>query len=490
MGQIYSFLGYASTSGNNHNQQELLRYNFTCKICHEILHDPVQCQNNEDYFCRKCIAKHLENSQTCPLCFNRLTIETIRPPSRIIANVVSNLNTPRRCNYASRGCDANITVKELLMHEQTCAYAPVPCPNEGCEETVSRRDKEVHKTEECKFRKIICESCAEEIVYIDYFKKHQCNLTLRREMDRINETLKQLVATVTEHTLMLAARDTSKALLNQKIYILGGELFNGKINKSVEVFDWSTKKWTLIENCLFFNRYQSFSFIYENKIMVCGGTAERIEYLNPSKSVCTSTISSISLPKNANHNGVLYENKIITFNKGVVETSLESPSTSKTLKNEKQCRDYAGVHRFGYDIYIVGGQPSMMEKYDVAKNEIETLPSVPYRVSNMATVMYKDNIVLLGGSRNARWSECEPLNDVVMFNVTNWKYTRLPGMLEKRSGCAAVIMGDLIVVMGGETGSEKSLKTVEFLVIGNSAWRKLPAMNMERYAATACVYMN
>ena len=74
-----------------------------------------------------------------------------------------------------------------------------------------------------------------------------------------------------------------------------------------------------------------------------------------------------------------------------------------------------------------------------------------------------------------------------MFNVTTHEYKKLPSMLEKRGWCTAVIMGDVIVVMGGY--NKTSLNTVEYYVIGDSEWKELPAMNLPRYGATACVYV-
>ncbi len=50
-------------------------------------------------------------------------------------------------------------------------------------------------------------------------------------------------------------------------------------------------------------------------------------------------------------------------------------------------------------------------------------------------------------------------------------------MLEKRAGCAAVIMGDTIVVMGGGRRNRKNsmngqLRSVEYHVIGQDRWRR------------------
>ena len=495
---------------NNSELSSSFMDNFSCKICLEVLHDPVQCQNNEHYFCRKCVTKHLGNSETCPLCMEQLTLETLRPAPRVILDIVAQLKKPR-CSHVSRGCEENVQVEELLLHEQTCGYAPVVCSNEGCKETVNRRDKESHETEECKLRKITCESCDEELVYVDY-EKHQC--TLRKEMnevksrlDEMNDAFKYMATTQTEMLEKLAAHDQSikdlqdplrrassttfqreATVVNGQIFIFGGYLHEA--NKSLEIFNWSTKTWTLIKNCLFFQRYCSFCFVYGKKIMVCGGYyAERTEYLNPSESGYTATVASVSLSSNAKYNGLLHKDRILTFNKGVVETSPESPGESKTLLEEKENRKIsAGVHCFGNNIYIVGGKESSMEKYDVVKNEMKTLPSLPYTVSDMATVAYKDNIIVLGGHDGKK-----SLNEALMFNITTHEYKRLPSMLEKRDGCAAVIIGDVIVVMGGRSMNAKGhtpyLKSVEYYVIGDNAWQKLSAMNLARYNATACVYV-
>ena len=393
----------------------------------------------------------------------------------------------------------------MLLHEQTCGYAPVVCSNEGCKGTVNKRDQESHETKECKFRKITCESCNEELVYVDY-ERHQC--TLRKEMDEVKlrldevtESLKEVVLAQGEvmeklkichqsiKDLQDPLRCTSSTtfqreatvFVNGQIFIFGG--CGSETSNSFEIFNWPTKTWTLIKNCLFFQRRWSFSFIYGKKIMICGGyDTERTEYLNPSENGCTATVASVSLLNNARYNGLLYKDRILTFYKGVVETSLETAGETRILFQEKQDRsNSAGVHLFGDNVYIVGGQESKMEKYDVAKNELKTLPSLPYKVSCMATVAYKDNIIIIGGYDG---KEC--LNDVVMFNMTTHEYKKLPSMLKKRRFGTAVIMGDVIVIMGGYNNG--SLNSVEYYVIGDSEWKELPAMNLARRGATACVY--
>ena len=506
----------------NNNLASSFMDSFSCKICLEVFHDPVQCQNNEHYFCRSCITKHLGNSETCPLCMDQLTIETLRPPSRIILDLVSKLKRPR-CSHVSRGCTENVQVEALLLHEETCGYAPVVCSNEGCKETVNRRDKESHETEECKFRKITCESCDEELVYVDY-DKHQC--ILRKEMnemksrlDEVTESLKQMAATQGEMLEKLKAHDhsikdfqnplrhfSSATIQRDDSTIIKGQIFIVS-GKSLEVFNWSSKTWTFVKNCMFFLHEKSFSFIYGKRVMVCNGSTHRIEFFDPSQNGFTSNVFPGSLPSNETHgvNGVLFENRIITFGWHVQQMSLLHPWESTMLiegnimpqywvRDQRSSRGDCALQRFGNHIFVIGC--SKMERYDVTSNELTTLTTLPYQVCDMATVAYKDNIIILGGQSD-RSSSWNALNDVVMYNINSLECKRLPSMLEKRSKCAAVIMDDVIVVMGGEINNTTNfrypqttaLKTVEYYVMGDSTWRELPAMNHSEGKPTACVYV-
>ena len=441
---------------------------FCCIICNEILKDPVQCQANEHYFCRECITKHLQNSQTCPTCKDELTLETLRPAPRIIVNIVSKIKKPR-CSFVSRGCKENVKVEEILLHQQTCNFAPVVCSNEGCEETVNRCDKDSHESEACMFRMTTCESCAEKMIYRD-FEKHQC--TLRKEINEmklclieVNETLKQL--TTTQNDMQAKLKEYDKAIKNLQdplncassaniqreittsavrgqIFVFGGHDKEGSetTTQSLEVFNWTTKTWNLVKDCLHNRQYQSFSFLYGKKIMICGG--DQIEHINPTENGYTSTV----FPCSCSLNGVLYGNRVISFHRRINETTLESPYTNKTLIDTYRSEKYCSVQRVGDRIYVAGNSYSSVEFYNVAQNTINTLPSLPYRVLCMATVFYKDSLIIIGGNDGKR-----ALDKVYMFNIHSLEYKPLPSMREARSGCAAVIMGDVIVVMGGQSGN-------------------------------------
>ncbi len=262
--------------------------------------------------------------------------------------------------------------------------------------------------------------------------------------------------------------------------------------KSVEVFDWSTKTWTLMENVLFFSSSKSFSFLDGNRLMVCGGrNSKRIEFFDPSENGFTSTVFPGSLPSTG-LNGVLFENRIITFGKDIQETSLKHPweSTVLTEGDDMSTRGACALECIGNDIFVIGFSGNKVERYDTTNKQLTTLAYLPYKVFNMATVAYEDSIIILGGEDPNTQSRAR--NDVLTFNIRTLECKRSPSMLEKRSGCAAVIMGDRIVVMGGQSkdaeGHTTCLKSVEYFVIGKNTWRELPAMNLSRLWPTACAY--
>ena len=78
----------------------------------------------------------------------------------------------------------------------------------------------------------------------------------------------------------------------------------------------------------------------------------------------------------------------------------------------------------------------------------------------MATVAWKDNVVVIGGKDN----EGNIRNTVILYNVTTGSYRMLPKMTKKRANCTAVTIGDNIIVMGGFVETITRLNSVECLI--------------------------
>ena len=100
--------------------------------------------------------------------------------------------------------------------------------------------------------------------------------------------------------------------------------------------------------------------------------------------------------------------------------------------------------------------------YDVNKNELKAMPSLPRAVSRMSTVRWRDKVVVIGGTDN----DNKALSDVLMYDSKTGESNVLPSMLHKRSECSAIITGNVIVVMGGWNEKDKYLSSVECFTLG------------------------
>ena len=121
--------------------------------------------------------------------------------------------------------------------------------------------------------------------------------------------------------------------------------------------------------------------------------------------------------------------------------------------------------------------------YDATTNRCKQMSPLPFDVSLMATVSWKDNVIVIGGiDENSR-----ALNTVTMYNVNTEKSTMLPEMKKKRKGCAAVVTGNKIVLMGGRDEKGVNLNSVECYSFDTKVWEDLPPMLESRVFATAVV---
>jgi hypothetical protein len=74
-----------------------------------------------------------------------------------------------------------------------------------------------------------------------------------------------------------------------------------------------------------------------------------------------------------------------------------------------------------------------------------------------------------------------------MYDTESGQSQKLPPLIHKRSGSSAVIMHDVIVVLGGWNEEEGLLNSVESFTMGDDHWRELPGMKEKRHHATAVV---
>ena len=503
-----------------------------------MLRDPVQCRSNEHHFCRNCITEHLKHSQNCPTCKDPLTVETLVRPQRFLANTLSNLKIS--CENSERGCRAIVKLGSLITHVASCEFNPVPCSNDQCDEIISRRDKEIHESKVCDFRPVKCDYCSETVVYKNLMQ-HACPqrreiremkeeiTALKRQLDtlctsqdekrssqdemrssqdemrKMMQTMMSKIEGIVALSLRSETRSVSSCIHNLRAEII---VAGGCDDKSAEVFNMATKTWRLLSE-MNERRTEASSVLYQGHVIVTGGEVDlrpldSVEELNLARHDRHWIKSQFKLPLELrDHVCVVYQNRLLVIGgitefdffdlhvcDSIYEIQPNPPYTSKLLTRMPRSVTFHGSELVNNKIYIFGGSSSRFGHiidnvlvFDPATNNCTELQPLPFAVSEMATITWKDNVVVLGGKNK----EHDALDTVILYNVTTGSHRMLPSMNMKRYGCTAVIIGDHIVVMGGSDDDCKTLNSVECYRFDTNTWTEFPAMIKARAFATAVV---
>ena len=490
---------------------------FICCICLCVLKDPMQCENNEHYFCSGCIKEHLEKtSHSCPVCQDKLSVETLRKAPRIVGDCVSRYKIT--CDYATRGCDKVLELGTLQTHVQDCDFMPVSCSNEGCDKIVCKRDVNQHESELCQFKTTTCDDCGEKMPHHKY-GAHGC--VLRRDFDEMKKDLadtKKDLADVkaTQHEMMSEMREGMQRItiafeklekstrnvadvvnaINADIVLIGGsDAPERKAFSSVECFNFLNQTWTPLAE-LKTARLWHAAVVFGNQILVCGGSTsgggsdcmDSIEVLDLNYNSPTWHEFAVNLPvKVCGHKCVVYGNRLLIIG-GVTEEGnaldtiyellLVPPYSSKLLCHMKKTRVGHGAELFDDKVLIAGGKAGEAdaEMFDITRNECVKLPPLLYPRSFMETVGRNDSMLFIGGLDD----KGESSSDIIEYDVKTGQSKVLTKTKTVGCGCSAVRSGNTLVVMGCVT-------FVECFNFVTNSWKKLPSMSSLRSFGCAVV---
>ena len=316
---------------------------------------------------------------------------------------------------------------------------------------------------------------------------------VNKDLDEVKCMMSQILQKVNVLELMnIPSSPTNETLTGPKA--------SSKIGKSNEIYSWEEKDWFEVSP-MNDEHIGASSFIYNDQVFVVGGDgSKKIEIMDLNELPLKWMKFCGELPyKCDDHQIVVYKHRVIHIggyipgksrrSNLISELELTSPCTMKELCQMPEPRDCHGAEIFEDKALILGGQKSHYCKhamdsvllFDARKNECKELPPLPRPLTEIATVRWRDQVIVLGG----RDKDGVILNDAFMYNFRTGKTTALPSMLEKRYECCAVITGNTIVVMGGISEQEKYLNSVECFTMGGFTWEYLPAMSKARYRAVA-----
>lgn len=114
-----------------------IEQDFVCSICLCVFLNPVQ-DKCEHLFCADCIHDWLTKNDSsngkgrCPLCQETIVWTEMKPASRIVKNLLSNLKI--NCKFREYGCIQSIKYDLIADHEKDCKHQLCP---KGCGATLN-----------------------------------------------------------------------------------------------------------------------------------------------------------------------------------------------------------------------------------------------------------------------------------------------------------------------------------------------------------------
>jgi hypothetical protein len=242
---------------------------FVCTaICHCVLMKTSQCKEGH-VFCEECIHNWLKTKNTCPVCIQPLTKETLSS-NRTLDNII----TRKQVRCANAGCRWTGIHSDFACHIKShCGYEQVTCANahKGCRGPVLRLEVE-EGTHVCP---AVCQTC-KHVFPVDAMDQHKficdmatvqctnkpCTVQFLRQDRRLHEaecshatvdcpfamhgctvgklarsamTQHQAAAT-SAHSLLVAEKLRQQEFGPQLLRVLGGEKVT--VSGSHDGFDW------------------------------------------------------------------------------------------------------------------------------------------------------------------------------------------------------------------------------------------------------------
>ena len=102
----------------------------------------------------------------CPTCQQPISRDKI-VNDKILQKEIQSLDV--YCGNKDMGCDWQGTLKDYLVHIETCGFISVECSN-GCGIRFEKRFLEKHQTEDCPKRTVACEFC-EYSIAVDFHER-------------------------------------------------------------------------------------------------------------------------------------------------------------------------------------------------------------------------------------------------------------------------------------------------------------------------------
>jgi hypothetical protein len=258
---------------------------------------------------------------------------------------------------------------------------------------------------------------------------------VNKDVDEVKVMMIQMLEKLNMLELLNKLPSPTEGMLNkprEDILIAGGSGGrSSRPGKSTEVYSWEKNGWFEVSPMNDDHEGAS-SFIYKDQFFVVGGAdSKAIETLNLNELPLKWTKFVGELPYECrDHQIVVHQQSVIHiggFNDGrwsnvISELQLTLPCIMKELCQMPQPRGCHGAEVFEDKVLILGGHcpgkttDSVLE-FDPKRNECIEMSKLPSALRRMATVRWRDEVVVLGG----RDKDNKVLNDVFMYDSKTGK---------------------------------------------------------------------
>ena len=509
--------------------ESIVDQNFHCLICYNVLKDPVMCRRNQHYFCYDCITEHLRrNSHTCPTCADEMTVETLAEVPRIVKTYLNERKI--RCDYEDRGCRELVQLQNLNRHIAECGFSPVVCGNQGCNQTISKRDRTYHESELCQFRKLKCHNCGEISTMMAVMETKVTDLDTKMahtnmELNKMDTRLANNNTETKNIGTKIAQTDMKMENINAKIENMEArfEAVNNEVrgmrmslNEMKDGFDHL--KEAVLEKIEGKERKQeeitrdvsgAASGGGEKKhIFVAGGGGENsVEIFNYPQRLW-SLLKPMPEGRHA-ASSFIYNNHVTLAGGLCPEGSADNMiqmnihlvpdlATNWTDFAAKLPARMYGQSSVVYkdSLFVTGGYNADQDVYSDCIQEVKLKP--PYTVKLLSkmpaprvchgTVLCDDCILIVGGTKTGDYED--NLNSVLSYDIKNNECQQLPELPHPVSSMATVKWGENIVIIGGAEKDDKVLNNVIIYNVKTGNSHMLPPMLHKRYGCMAVVIEN
>ncbi|MGB5929117.1 MAG: galactose oxidase [Cyclobacteriaceae bacterium] len=247
-------------------------------------------------------------------------------------------------------------------------------------------------------------------------------------------------------------------------------LVGGRGIKPTEIFDTRSLTWTKhVETPIEMHHFQAIT--YNGEVYVMGGLTGGFPHEKPIENIYIFNIAESEWRK--------------------------GPEVPKD-----RLRGAAGCAVYNDKMYLAGGiqdghwdgHVAWLDEYDPVTNTWRILADAPHARDHVSIGIINDKIYMAGGRRTSGITDqyldlTEEAVDVYDFSEDTWE--TLPDSLNiptQRAGCFAVVMGQKLLILGGESASQVPAHSeVEAFDTEKMEWESLPELVRGRHGTGATI---